>query len=184
MRSCECTYICLGKRNIWCWDDLFWNHQIELCQEEYLCPDIRCSGTWTDKRNILEKVRENVLNITRNKRLLLHGGNDLTDLGISSEDVEKNTEIIDTATLFIDWESHSIGLETHDKFWYNHRKLQRDNWVHWINGHSPERDSQLTLLIHRNYVKSQYMGRRPTGSDIRRAKNNRYIIEQGKNELT
>jgi len=132
----------------------------------------------------LEKVRENILKIANNKRLLMHGGNDLSSLGITSQDVkENNIEILDTATLFIDSNLHPIGLETHDKFWYNGKKLQRNSWVHPINGHSPERDSRLTLLIYKNYVNSPTVyGTRPNGSDIRKAKNNNYNLENWKND--
>lgn len=49
----------------------------------------------------LEEVRNNTLRIIKNKRVIVHGGNDLTQLKINQKElIDNQVEVLDTATLF------------------------------------------------------------------------------------
>jgi len=94
--------------------------------------------------------------------------------GINATDCSNHKiEVFNTQDLFEDSDGHPIGLATHDKFWYDGRTLRRkgEQRTSPINGHSPERDSRLTLKVYRKYyqIKEKY-GIVPTGDEIRQVK--------------
>ena len=125
----------------------------------------------SDDRMVVKKI---LISIFKNARVLYHGGGDLSNLGINRGDCEENNiETVDTQSLYQDSDGLLIGLATHDTFWYEGRILRRegDTRTSPINGHSPERDSRLTLKIYRKYYqfKEKY-GMVPTGEEIRRAR--------------
>ena len=130
----------------------------------------------------LERVRKNIREIAKNKRLSVHGGNDLSSLQILPKDIrENNIEVLDTPKLFLDEESRSTGLEIHDKFWYKRQKLQKNNWAHPINGHPLERDSRLTILsIHKLLLD---MEKGLLGLIYEERKNDSYGSDQWKNSI-
>jgi len=131
----------------------------------------------SDERTIVKQI---LLSIFEGARVLYHGGGDMNILGISANDcLEHRIEVFNTQDLFEDFNGLPIGLATHDKFWYHGRTLRREGNQRTspINGHSPERDSRLTLKIYRKYhqFKEKY-GIVPTGDEIRKSKRG-YFVE-------
>lgn len=134
--------------------------------------------------NTLENVRKKLLFIFKDKRVIVHGDCDMSALNLTTEELIQNgVEIVDTAKLYRDSNMQPIGLENHDKFWYEGKKLQRGSWHHPINGHSPERDCRLTLLIYKKYIQFQESQQdQPSGNDIRKARNSTYNFNKWKQE--
>ncbi|XP_053212538.1 nodal modulator 1-like [Panonychus citri] len=113
-------------------------------------------GTWLNKETgsvtrlvtnglSLDEVAVQVAEISRGRRLITQGKDDLLKLQLNPERLKVyNIQHVDLQDL---WPGKQpIGLVSLDKFlFHDHQKLRREDTSHVTIGHSPERDTRVTL---------------------------------------
>lgn len=123
-------------------------------------PNVVYSGLYHQdmKRAVpIERVRNVILKIIKDRRVLLHGGggSDLDRVGITAKDIqENNVEVVNTINLF-----RGVGLNAlSEYYWPGKDHLKRNSGHKVIDGHSPERDARITLRLYLEYCKGTRNG--------------------------
>ncbi|XP_053211478.1 uncharacterized protein LOC128395102 [Panonychus citri] len=102
----------------------------------------------------LDEICQQVRELAIGRRLLTQGKDDLNKLELTTSKLKASfIQHVDLQDL---WPGQQpIGLVSLDKFlFFNHQKLRRDDDKHVTIGHSPERDSRVTLKA---YIELQKM---------------------------